>query len=297
MKTENKIIVVSVTLGAVVGAIHYVLDLILLHKTALGDSSWPHALHAFCINIGILLCFAVFGYVSSHLIAKQRRMEQQFTESPRYLAQMLESLPIPVFYKDEKCIYKGCNDSFADFLGLSRQEIIGKTVHDLSPPDYATIYHEKDVELINDPGVQRYEFVVNSKFNGGDRQVIFHKATFNKPDGRVGGIIGALLDITASKKAEREKERLIQELREALTKVKRLSGLLPICAHCKKIRDDNGYWEQIEAYIHNHSEAEFSHSICPECAKKLYPDYADSLSASEEKRAASTMSSDINKEE
>ena len=62
-----------------------------------------------------------------------------------------------------------------------------------------------------------------------------------------------------------------QDLQEALDKVKKLSGLLPICASCKKIRDDNGYWKQIESYIRDHSDADFSHSICPECAKKLYP--------------------------
>ncbi len=60
------------------------------------------------------------------------------------------------------------------------------------------------------------------------------------------------------------------KMREALSNVKILSGLLPICASCKKIRDDKGYWKQIEAYIRDHSEADFSHSICPECAKKLY---------------------------
>ncbi|OGP94640.1 MAG: hypothetical protein A2157_11290 [Deltaproteobacteria bacterium RBG_16_47_11] len=79
-------------------------------------------------------------------------------------------------------------------------------------------------------------------------------------------------DITRRKQAEKEREKLIQELQEALTKVKKLSGLLPICASCKKIRDDKGYWNQIEGYIRDHSEAEFSHGICPECMKKLYPD-------------------------
>ncbi|MEJ2040989.1 MAG: hypothetical protein P8X55_18990 [Desulfosarcinaceae bacterium] len=73
-------------------------------------------------------------------------------------------------------------------------------------------------------------------------------------------------------RAEIEKDNLIVELKDALQKVKMLSGLLPICASCKKVRDDNGYWNQIEAFIQTHSEAEFSHSICPDCIKKLYPD-------------------------
>lgn len=65
------------------------------------------------------------------------------------------------------------------------------------------------------------------------------------------------------------------KLENALSDIKKLSGLFPICSSCKKIRDDKGYWNQIEAYIRDHSEAEFSHSICPECAKKLYPDIFD----------------------
>jgi two-component system cell cycle response regulator len=79
-------------------------------------------------------------------------------------------------------------------------------------------------------------------------------------------------EIAERKKAEREKESLIRQLRQALVEVKKLSGLLPICASCKRIRDDKGYWQQIEGYIRDHSEADFSHGICPECAKRLYPD-------------------------
>ena len=72
------------------------------------------------------------------------------------------------------------------------------------------------------------------------------------------------------KKAEAEREQLIVELQTALARVKTLSGLLPICAGCKKIRDDKGYWNQIEVYISSHSEAEFSHGMCPDCEKKAY---------------------------
>jgi len=80
-------------------------------------------------------------------------------------------------------------------------------------------------------------------------------------------------DISERRKAEEERERLILELREALSKIKTLSGMFPICSSCKKIRDDKGYWNQIESYIRSHSEVEFSHSICPDCVKIMYPDY------------------------
>jgi PAS domain-containing protein len=85
--------------------------------------------------------------------------------------------------------------------------------------------------------------------------------------------IEVVRNIDRRKKMAQEREDLIHNLQEALTNIKTLRGLLPICAACKKIRDDKGYWNQIESYIRDHSEAEFSHSICPDCAKKLYPEY------------------------
>ena len=69
----------------------------------------------------------------------------------------------------------------------------------------------------------------------------------------------------------KEKESLLADLQVALDKVKTLKGLLPICARCKKIRDDDGYWHQVEIYVERHSEAQFSHGICPDCHHELYP--------------------------
>jgi len=75
---------------------------------------------------------------------------------------------------------------------------------------------------------------------------------------------------TRRKQAEEDREKLVHELQEALARVKTLSGMLPICASCKKIRDDKGYWSQIESYISTHSDAEFTHGMCPDCEKKAY---------------------------
>ena len=74
-------------------------------------------------------------------------------------------------------------------------------------------------------------------------------------------------------RSEKERNRVIIDLQEALAKIKTLSGLLPICSYCKNIRDDVGYWNKIETYIKEHTLAEFSHGICPECAKKYFPDF------------------------
>lgn len=89
---------------------------------------------------------------------------------------------------------------------------------------------------------------------------------------RVRSILRLKQETDRRRARECEKEKLIEELREALAKVRTLSGLLPICASCKMIRDDKGYWKQIESYIRANSDAEFTHSICPDCAKKLYPE-------------------------
>jgi hypothetical protein len=87
-------------------------------------------------------------------------------------------------------------------------------------------------------------------------------------------------DITERKRNEneREREKLIDQLQKALTEIKTLEGIIPICSCCKKIRDDKGYWEQVEAYVSRHTSATFSHGICPECLKKHYPDYSDDSS-------------------
>ncbi len=79
------------------------------------------------------------------------------------------------------------------------------------------------------------------------------------------------LEIKERQKAETEKDATIFNLEKAIDKIKLLEGIIPICAKCKKVRDDAGYWQQVEVYIRDRSEAEFSHGICPACAMQLYP--------------------------
>jgi hypothetical protein len=91
-------------------------------------------------------------------------------------------------------------------------------------------------------------------------------------------------EIEERKRAEEEREKTIIELREALENIKTLRGIIPICAGCKKVRDDQGYWHQVEAYVRDHSDAEFSHGLCIECAKEFYPEEAaEILSTGEDK--------------
>jgi PAS domain S-box-containing protein len=93
---------------------------------------------------------------------------------------------------------------------------------------------------------------------------------WRKADGAIGGVIFFIEIITARKERDVEREKLIADLQTALAEVKTLSGMLPICASCKKVRDDQGYWNQIETYIARHTAATFSHGLCPHCLVKEY---------------------------
>jgi PAS domain S-box-containing protein len=93
--------------------------------------------------------------------------------------------------------------------------------------------------------------------------------------GTVAGLIGVARDVTQRKLATAARERIFGELQEALANIKTLRGFLPICASCKKIRDDSGYWNQLESYLREHADVEFSHGICPDCAGRLYAGYYD----------------------
>lgn len=126
-------------------------------------------------------------------------------------------------------------------------------------------------------GASHYECESSKKLDG----VIHHYLVQARPlvdgDNEVIGVVESFQDITIRKTLELEKEKLINELQTSFDTVKVLKGLIPICAACKQIRDDKGYWSQVEAYISRHSEAKFSHGICPDCVRKLYPAFSDEI--------------------
>jgi PAS domain S-box-containing protein len=350
---------------------------------------------------------AVLAGVCVWLASRYGKAAQRLETALLFQRQLLERIPIPVFYKDQDCVYLGCNRSFEAFLGRDRGQIIGKTVFELAPPELARTYDGQDRELLGRRGVQVYTSKVERE--GVRRNVVFHKATFDLPGGHLGGIIGAILDlseqreaqdraealarelqvlldtvptglmklvdrrivwanrameamtgysygeligkstrflypseerflamgrtiytelaagrmfradeemvrrdgsrmwvelsgmalapddltrgtywalddVTARRSAEQrlaqEEERLrealrrneetMAELRDALQKVRTLTGLLPICMHCHRIRDDKGNWGRIDQYISERTEASFTHGLCPECYEKHY---------------------------
>lgn len=330
-----------------------------------------------------------------HDITERKQAEKVIAEKEIFLTSLLNAIPIPVFYKDREGIYQGFNEAYEAFMGKNRDQLIGKSVFDISPKELAPIYYAKDKELLDSGGIQHYESKVKIDTDK-MRDVIFDKSVYTDNKGKVIGLIGTVLDITERKRMEKalkqsekrfrdmadllpgaivetdadltvtyvnrqglklfgysetdvaaglngldlihpddrvkalkrvtdqlakktitateyrvmkkdnescwvffnaspiyktdqiigfrmvltditerkqiekEREKLIDELQSAFAEIKTLKGIVPICSNCKKIRDDAGYWNNLESYIQKHSDASFSHGICPECSDELY---------------------------
>lgn len=139
---------------------------------------------------------AVFDDITeNHAVREAREADKAFMES------VLKSIPVPVFFKDTEGRYIGCNDKFTEVMGVSSEEIEGKTVYELWPGEHAEKYHEKDIELINNPEYQMYEFEVIDK-KGETVPVIYAKTVFTDLSGNIAGIIGSFFDISERKQAE-----------------------------------------------------------------------------------------------
>lgn len=116
---------------------------------------------------------------------------------------LLDSIPVPIFYKGTDGKYLGMNKAFEDFFGASRENLIGKGVYDITDKEYADVYFKKDKELFDNPGVQIYETQVKDN-QGNIHEVVFNKATFFDEDDEVAGLVGTILDVTERVNAEKE---------------------------------------------------------------------------------------------
>ncbi|MBA4389310.1 MAG: hypothetical protein C0399_00005, partial [Syntrophus sp. (in: bacteria)] len=128
-------------------------------------------------------------------ITERTEMDRKLQQAAIFQQRLIDALPVPVFYKDSEGRYMGCNSSFEKYFGQKREQIIGKSVYEISLKEIADIYHEKDQDLLRNQGLQVYESTVKDT-DGVVHNVFFHKATFLNMDGSVGGLIGAILDIT-----------------------------------------------------------------------------------------------------
>jgi len=150
-------------------------------------------------------------------ITEHKRLEEKIREQVDFLQTLIDTIPNPIFHKDAKGRYAGFNQAFLEFIGRPMEEVLGKTVYDMAPKDIADKYEEKDRELFEHPGKQRYEWQVPNKL-GEVREVIFDKATLLDAHAAVSGLIGVISDITERKQAEkalRESEEKYRSLFES----------------------------------------------------------------------------------
>ncbi len=140
-------------------------------------------------------------------ITERKQAEAVLQETLHFLQHLIDAIPNPIFYKDTQGTYRGCNAAFETYLGRSKEHIVGTSVYDMTPRDLADKYHDMDLALFRQPGVQVYESQVRYA-DGTRHDVIFNKATFTNLDGSLWGLVGVILDITGRKQAE---ERLAAE--------------------------------------------------------------------------------------
>lgn len=180
------------------------------------------------------------------------------------------------------CIHKldgtllAVNPAAARSLGFPAELAIGRSIRDFMPPDAGPNF-EAYLERLRQNGRDAGEMRVVAH-DGSLRVWSYSNVVRQQPDGEA-YVIGHAVDGTELRAAalmlqasEERYRKMSEELQEALNKVRTLTGLLPICSACKKIRDDHGRWEHVESFIRERSEAQFTHGICPECARRLYPD-------------------------
>ena len=211
-----------------------------------------------------------------HLMELVARRTAELEESRRSLFTLMSNLPGLAYRcrNDSRWTMEFVSDGIGPLTGYKPEDLVNN--RNIA---YEQIIHPEDrkevresIEFALREG-RAFTVLYRIKTKDGLEKWVWEKGqgVFG-PDGGPEALEGFITDITERKHAEEEKERLIQELKKALKQVKTLSGLLPICASCKKIRDDQGYWQQIEGYFHEHSGVDFSHGLCPECCKILYPD-------------------------
>lgn len=158
-------------------------------------------------------------------ISDRKRAEAAQQEQLHLLQVILDSMPFPIFYKDAQGLYLGCNQAFLDFRGMSRDQIVGKSVYETAPAHLAETYAAADQALFDSRGTQTYETGV-AYADGSQHDVIFYKAAFLNRDGVLGGLVGAILDITDRKQAEAALQTSLEQLAIANQEIQLLNQRL-----------------------------------------------------------------------
>jgi PAS domain S-box-containing protein len=202
-----------------------------------------------------------------------RRTQAEAEDSRARYAELFDFAPLGYITLDAQGLMLDVNLAGTELLGAARHFLLDKPFANFLNTESRRLFSGFLAEVLKSPEKRPCELQL-ARRNLPPLEVHVDAVLQPQHDGSRRRIQMALTDVTQRKRIESEREKLVIALEDSLAKLRRLSGMLPICASCKRIRDDKGYWQQVEEYIGEHSEAEFSHGICPECAEKLYPKYA-----------------------
>ena len=221
------------------------------------------------------------GEAFDYMLKTRKQAEDALKESKGKLQSITSHLAEGIYMQDEQGYITFMNPEAEHLIGWTMEELNEKGPHNLihfQRPD-GTPLALSECKMRDVIKTKRRYISADEVFVRKDGTV-FPISVITAPvieNGNIRASVTAFRDITEQKQAEKEREKLISDLQEALATIKTLQGILPICALCKKVRDDKGNWKQIESYISEHSEAEFSHGYCPECGKKALEEASDDL--------------------
>jgi PAS domain S-box-containing protein len=210
-------------------------------------------------------------------ITDRKQAEEILLKSEKKLRDITSSMGEGLYVLDPEGKVTFMNPEAERLLGWTEAELLNRNIHDIihgRKPDGTVLSSGKcQMQLTLQTGIR---YTSHDELFTRKDGTSFPASVISSPlmeDGTIVASVTAFSDISDIKQVDQEREKLISELQRALATIKTLHGLLPICSSCKKIRDDEGSWTQLESYIMKHSDAEFTHGICSECAKKLYPGY------------------------
>jgi PAS domain S-box-containing protein len=206
--------------------------------------------------------------------ASVRRVQKRMRDAAAHLAAIVESSDDAIISKTLEGIVVSWNRGAEQIYGYTESEMIGRPISVLLPPARTAELTEILQRISRGERVSRFD-TQRVRKDGSLVEVSITISPLTDVSGQVIGASSIARDITERRREEEERLRLIDELTQALRQAKTLRGLLPICASCKKIRDDQGYWQQVEVYIQQHSEAGFTHGLCPSCIGKYFPEADD----------------------
>lgn len=205
----------------------------------------------------------------AHDISDRKGAEQALRISERKFHDLVAYSAGYICTHDLDGVFLTVNPSACARLGYTAEEMQGQPIEKFVWPDRRNLVAEYLEELRARDEASGY---IKFSTKNGETAVWSYTNRVLRDAGEEPYVIGYAQDVTEKLALEREKEKWIEELKKTLSEIKILSGMLPICASCKKIKDDQGYWHQIETYISTHSAAQFTHGLCVECQHKLYPE-------------------------